>query len=114
MKWIRWIFVLALLLWGAFGVAWALDLRECVSVLSGTPVPGISVEEAVVGAVLYVASYLGALLVAPVLTIAVCLAEIPSVVESRGDGRPATVSERRRPATRGSSGTRAGSGRSAA
>lgn len=84
MKRVPWLFVVALLLWGAFGIAWAIDLRECVSILSGTPVPGISLEEAVIGAMLFVTTWFGAALVAPVLTIAACLAELPRVVEGRG------------------------------
>ena len=84
MKRVPWLFVVALLMWGAFGVAHALDLRECVSVLSGTPVPGMPVEEAALGAVLYVSTWFGALLAAPVLAIAACLAELPRVVEGRG------------------------------
>lgn len=84
MKRIPWFFVLAVLLLMGFGVAWALDLREYVSVLSGTPVPGVPVEEALVGGTFYVLAWFGTVLVVPVLVLAAALAEIPRVVEGRG------------------------------
>lgn len=83
MKRVPWLFVLAALLLLGFGVVWALDLRDYVSVLSGTPVPGVPLEEALVGGAIYVLAWFGAVLVAPVLAIAAALAELPRVVEGR-------------------------------
>lgn len=61
-------------LWLAGGLALThlalTPLRDWVSVLSGTPVPGVPFELAALGGLLYVLAYFGAVLVAPILAIA--------------------------------------------
>lgn len=55
---------------GAYVVAELAGLRDWVSVLSGTPVPGVDYESAFAGGAFYVLTWFGAVLVAPVLTLA--------------------------------------------
>ena len=83
MRRVPWLFVGALMIWAVFGLAYAVDLREHVSVLSGTPVPRVPLEQALAGGAFYVLAWFGAVLVAPVLVIAEALAEIPRAVGAR-------------------------------
>jgi len=61
---------LALLLALLYAALHSLGLRDWVSVLSGTPVPGVPFEQAALGGALYVLAYFGAVLFAPILAIA--------------------------------------------
>jgi len=63
-------FALAALLVAAHGLAELRGLRDWVSVLSGTPVIGVPYAEAALGGALYVLSYFGAVLAAPILVLA--------------------------------------------
>ena len=84
--------VLAFALLVIHGISWALGLEDWVGLLSGTPVPGVSLEFAAMGASLHVLSWFGAVVVAPILIIASVLLEAASAVgadaesESRGSG----------------------------
>jgi hypothetical protein len=62
-----WLAALIALIFGALS---ALGLRDWVSILSGTPVPGVPYEAAALGGALYVLAYFGAVLLAPILAIA--------------------------------------------
>lgn len=58
-------------------------LGEWVGVLSGTPVPGVSLEVAALGAAVHVASWLALVVVAPVLVIAAALESASRAVLAR-------------------------------
>ncbi|HJL15150.1 MAG TPA: hypothetical protein RMH99_05815 [Sandaracinaceae bacterium LLY-WYZ-13_1] len=59
----------ALAIGGAFALLHALGVRDWVSVLSGTPVAGVSMARAAFGGALYVALWLAAVVVAPVVAL---------------------------------------------
>lgn len=79
--------VVALLLALFHAALFALGLRDWVSVLSGTPVPGVAPEEAALGGALYVLAYFGAILLAPILA----LAGVLSLLIRRVSGRRAAA-----------------------
>ncbi|MGE0789670.1 MAG: hypothetical protein AB7S26_28615 [Sandaracinaceae bacterium] len=76
-------FVIAVVMVAGYVVLEALGLREWVSVLSGTPVPGVAYEVAALGAIVYVASYFGAVLIAPILAMAAVMMRASAWVERR-------------------------------
>ncbi len=59
-----------------YGALEALGLRDWVSVLSGTPAPGVPIEQAMAGGALYVLAYFGAVLGAPILTLAAAVGAV--------------------------------------
>jgi len=63
----------AVALWVVFGAAHALGLRESVTVLSLTAPAGKSFEQAVAEMALYLLTYFGATLAAPILALAALL-----------------------------------------
>ena len=75
--------VAAVLLWLAYAGSVSLGLQDWVGLLSGTPVPGVDLEVAALGASVHVLSWFGAVIVAPVLVIAAALLEF-----ARRDGLP--------------------------
>lgn len=62
-------FFFALAIWIAFALLYAIGARDHVSVLSGTPVPGVPLAIAAPLGALYVLAWLGAVLLAPILAI---------------------------------------------
>jgi hypothetical protein len=82
-KRLSWMFVPAIALWVAFGVLYTIGARDCVSVLSGTPVPGVSFEVAATLGALYVLAWFGAILVAPIFAIAALVATGASSLSAR-------------------------------
>lgn len=82
-----WMFLISLLVVIAFGVTEMAGLRDWVSVLSGTPVPGVPFEEAIAGGALYVLAWFGAVLLAPILAIAAALSILSRALFERGDAR---------------------------
>lgn len=84
----RWIpTVLALALFALHGLSALLGLEDHLSVLSGTPTPGVSLEVAALGAGFHLLSWLGAVLVAPILLIASSLFELSEVLGRGHSGR---------------------------
>ncbi len=84
----RWIpTALAVTLFALHGLSALLGLEDHLSVLSGTPAPGVSLEAAAIGAAFHLLSWLGAVLVAPILLIASALLELSEVLGRGHSGR---------------------------
>ena len=67
---------LALAIWLLFGVLELLGLRDWVSVLSGTPAPGLDFATTAAGGALYAITYFAAVIVAPVFALAEVLVRL--------------------------------------
>ncbi|MCA9604019.1 MAG: hypothetical protein KC619_00365 [Myxococcales bacterium] len=78
--------VVAACLFAVHGLSRLFGVEDCVGVLSGTPVPGISFELAALGAAFHLLSWFGAVLVAPILVVASALLELSDVLASREGG----------------------------
>jgi hypothetical protein len=64
-----WPLRIALTLWLVFLIAHGAGLRDFVSMVSGTPVAGVPMELAGMGAAFYVVAYFAAVLIAPILAL---------------------------------------------
>ena len=82
-------FAMALVLVAVHAAAELAGLRDWVSVLSGTPVPGVPFQEAALGGAFYVLGYFGAVLLAPILTLAALIQTLAEWAERRWRARTA-------------------------
>lgn len=78
-------FHMALLLFVAWLVPHLLGWRECISVLSGTLPTGWQAEDAMLRATIYLAAYLGAVLLAPAFAFAAAVEWLIRAARDRRD-----------------------------